>query len=267
MNKKINIFTNLTDSSCDVKAKLIKKLENRNYVVAEKYDDDAVLNIAIGGDGSFLNAVHSSNFSSTPFVGINTGSLGYFQEINMNKLDEFIDDYENGNYYTDELLILKSIFYADGKEVGYKNSLNELVVRSITQKIIHLDVCIDDFHFQTIAGDGVIFSTPSGSTAYNLSLGGAILYQYLKGYQMVPIAPIRSKIYRPLQSPLVLSEETEVKIKIHMDEQDKILISSDGLSIDESEINEVKITIPKNNIKKLVFNPTWYWQNIKDKLL
>lgn len=267
MNKKINVFTNSSEVSLEVQKELVDKLKNKNYIAEKKFNENAELNIVLGGDGTFLRSVHESNFSNIPFVGINTGSLGYFQEINIHELDDFIDKYEKRKYRKDQLLLLKIKFkMKDGSEIT-EYCLNEIVIKSKIHSIIHLNIYIDDYYFQELAGDGLVLSTPSGSTAYNMSLGGAILYQDLEAFQMVPIAPIRSKIYKPLVSPLVLTKDTKVKVEIKEKDLNNILLSYDGIMKDFSNINNIEISIPNFSITKLIFKPTWYWENIQDKLL
>lgn len=266
MNKFINIFTNQNELSREVRNELRTKLAKKSYTTSSYYETNAELNIVIGGDGSFLRAVHDSNFSPIPFVGINTGSLGYFQEINKDEIDSFLTAYERGDYEMEELLLLEAKIKSDSGNYS-QFALNEFSFKSKLTSIIHLDLFVDDFHFETIAGDGLILSTPSGSTAYNLSAGGAILYQQLRGYQLMPLAPINSKRFRTLISPLVVSEKTKVKIKIRETEREHIALACDGIQKYFGSIEEIEFFIPNSVIKKLVFKPTWYWQNIKEKLL
>ena len=97
MKKKlINIFTNGSQFSLETQADLTKKLVDRGYTVTREYSQDAELIICIGGDGSLLETVHSCNFPECPIIGINTGHLGFFQELSPDDLDHFISDYENG---------------------------------------------------------------------------------------------------------------------------------------------------------------------------
>ena len=99
MKKKlINIFTNGSQFSLETQADLTKQLVDRGYTVTREYSHDAELIICIGGDGSLLETVHSCGFPNCPIIGINTGHLGFFQELSPDDLDHFISDYENGLY-------------------------------------------------------------------------------------------------------------------------------------------------------------------------
>ena len=92
-NKIINIISNKNYESRKTKKNLIYKLQEKGFLTPEKYDKNAILNICIGGDGAFLRAVHRNAFPEIPFVGINTGHLGFFQELQPNEVDRFISMY------------------------------------------------------------------------------------------------------------------------------------------------------------------------------
>lgn len=99
----ISLFTNETELSADVESLLKKKLIARGYKVTEGYDEKAELLICIGGDGAFLRTMHRCDFPETPIVGVNTGHLGFFQEVWPEDFDQFIADYERGNYTIQKL--------------------------------------------------------------------------------------------------------------------------------------------------------------------
>ena len=99
--RNINVFTNGTSLSQETKEVLVQKFEENGFTVREEYAPDSELIVCIGGDGAFLQAVHTYDFPESPFIGINTGHLGFFQEVapeNPRKLDAFIRDYKAGKY-------------------------------------------------------------------------------------------------------------------------------------------------------------------------
>ena len=147
-------------------------------------------------------------------------------------------------------------------------SLNEFVVRSTDLSLIHLDVYIDNNHLESFAGDALLVSTPSGSTAYNFSAGGAILYHSLKGYQLTPLAPINSKAYRSLLNSVVIPSDSVLRIKTRTEDiNDNSLIINDGMNLDFKDLDFVEFKIAEKQIRKLSFYKDWYWLNIKDKFL
>ena len=108
MTNIINIFKNKSRYTNTIYHKVKYILQNAGYQVSNVYNENAFLNLVIGGDGTFLNAVHLSNFSTIPFIGINTGHLGFYQEIEVDMLEEFVDALVKGQYKVEELTVLQS---------------------------------------------------------------------------------------------------------------------------------------------------------------
>lgn len=257
----INIFHNHTDKSLIILDVLKELAPSYGFSLNEEFDDQAKINLCIGGDGAFLRAVHGANFSPIPFVGIKTGTLGFFQEIQADELERFLTNLKEKKYMKSSLYLVQASIKM-GKEIRNLYALNDFVLASKDHSVVNISVSIDKNHLQNFAGDGLIVSTPAGSTAYNFSVGGSILYQELKGYQLSPIAPINSKAYRSLLNSLVLSD----KETLTMVPSDNCQLIVDGYII-ESQIDEVSFTMPGNYINRLVFDTNYYWQNIKDKFL
>ena len=111
--------------------------------------------------------------------------MGFYQEVEVGEIENFVKDFKDGNYKIEELTILES-------QVNKKrmDSLNEVVVKSNKNQIVRLKVFIDGNFVENFQGDGLIIATPHGSTAYNLSCGGSILHQSLKGYSLTPLSLI-----------------------------------------------------------------------------
>ncbi len=261
MTNVINIFKNKSKFSKSVYYKTKQMLENHGYVVSKNYDKNAVLNLVIGGDGTFLKAVHDTNFTSIPFIGINTGHLGFYQEIEVNEIEDFILSFKNGLYQTEELTILQSTVNKRKIE-----SLNEVVVKSNKNQIVRLKVFIDGNFVENFSGDGLIIATPHGSTAYNLSCGGSILHQSLKGYSLTPIAPIYSNLNNAIISPIVLPEDATIDIVISKRDNYHTVFIFDGKEYSTKDY-KINIKVSQNTIKKLILDKNHYWSNIKNKLI
>lgn len=269
--KIINIFSNRNKKSVTISKQVKRKFEDRGYIISEKYNNKAVLNICVGGDGAFLRSVHNSSCSRIPFVGINTGNLGFYQEILTTEIDKFVDRYVKGDYETDKLSLVEArVHFKNSNRVVKHYAINEFLLRAKEQSIVHIDVFIDNNHLETFAGDALIISTPSGSTAYNFAAGGSIIYNTLKGYQLTHLAPINSRSYRSLSNSVVLPSETTLKTKVtKIDRNSEYLLIIDGINkyYRRSAIDYIEFGISKKYINKLVFNKNWYWLNIKDKFL
>lgn len=261
MTNKINIFRNQSKFTKNVYNKTKKVLNDYGYIVTKSYEKDAELNLVIGGDGTFLSAVNQTNFTNIPFIGINTGHLGFYQEISPNNVENFVMEYSKGNYFIEELSILDS-------KVGNRhvNSLNEVVVKSKRNQLVRLKLFIDNNFIENFCGDGLIISTPHGSTAYNLSCNGAILHQSLRGFQLTPIAPVFSSLTRALRAPIILPQSAEIEIVISKRDSNHTIFLFDGREYD-SRNYKISTTVSNKKIKKLILNKNHYWSNIKDKLL
>lgn len=256
--KNINIYTNTKEESLVTKKILSKKLKDLGYTINSK--EKPCLNISIGGDGSFLKAVRDSGYCQSPFVGINTGHLGFYQEVNPDNIDQFIQSYEASNYSLSEVNLL-TCNIDDNKSDYY--SVNDFVVKEEEGNVVHLNVYLDGFLLETFAGDGLIVSTPTGSTAYNYSVGGAILYQELRGFQLSPIAPLSTKAYRSMLNPIVMDEDS----KLTIEPKSLTSIYIDGMKLDARANKKYEFSFGKKSIKKLVFDQNWYWESIRNKFL
>ncbi|WP_236908355.1 NAD(+)/NADH kinase [Clostridium sp. Cult3] len=262
----INVISNYNPASQKTSKLLIDKLDSKGFQVSSKYDNNAELNICVGGDGAFLRAVHRHKFTNIPFVGINTGHLGFFQEILPENIDTFIEKYIQKDYVVEKIFLVKA-------DVCTKNScfqlfgVNEIVVKGIQSKVVHLEVFVNGNHLEKFCGDGMIISTPVGSTAYNFSSGGSIIYPSLKTLQLTPLSPISSRAYRSLPNSAVIPGDIEITIKPEYRYENSILIIVDGMEYRYDNITEVNFTIPEKTISKLNFDRNMYWNNLKSKFL
>ena len=261
MTNKVNVFKNKSKFSKSVFQKSKKIMQKYGYTFTSSYEDDAVLNLVIGGDGTFLNAVHLSNFSDIPCIGINTGHLGFYQEVEVNMIENFIRSFDNKNYRIENLSILEARI--NNKII---NSINEVVVKSDRNQIIRLKVFIDGNFIEAYSGDGLIISTPHGSTAYNLSAGGAILHQSLNGFQLTPIAPVYSNMNKSLRCPVVLPNDATIDINISKRDNYHTVFIFDGKEYSSKDY-KIRIGVSDRKIKKLILNKNHYWTNIKNKLM
>lgn len=245
MTNKINVFKNKSKFSKSVFQKSKKIMQKYGYTFTSSYEDDAVLNLVIGGDGTFLNAVHLSNFSDIPFIGINTGHLGFYQEVEVNMIENFIRSFDNKDYRIENLSILEARI--NNKII---NSINEVVVKSDRNQIIRLKVFIDGNFIEAYSGDGLIISTPHGSTAYNLSAGGAILHQSLNGFQLTPIAPVYSNMNKSLRCPVVLPNDATIDINISKRDNYHTVFIFDGKEYSSKDY-KIRIGVSDRKIKNL----------------
>jgi len=156
--------------------------------------------VSLGGDGTLLSLVRRSYGCDKPILGINAGNLGFLADTPIESVDEMLDRLVLGDYRIDNRMLIEGYIESrDGKKDFY--AFNDVVItRPTISHMAKLEASIDGDWFNTYHGDGLIISTPTGSTAYNLSLGGPIMYPLSKVFIMTPIAP-HSLTQRPLVVP------------------------------------------------------------------
>lgn len=261
--KKICLFANDNDKSLEARKIIEQKLIDNNFIVT---DEDYHLAIAIGGDGSFLRMVKNTNFhSDVYYIGVNVGTLGFMQEVNLDNFDEFIDELKNGTYKAEEIGIQEiEVKYKEGLSRFY--SLNEILIRDKNLKLTKIDVRIDNDLLENFVGDGLLIASSSGSTAHNVSYGGSIVYNTFTSLQITPIAPINSKVYRTLPNSVIVPDKKEILLIPHL-ENKNLLITIDGDNHYYEDVTVITTTIDQKKIKVLRLSNYSFSNKIYEKLL
>lgn len=258
--KSFKIYSNNNDKALNATNIIKEKLIKNGLVESDEYD----LAIAIGGDGSFLRMVKYTNFNSDClYVGINAGTLGFAQEVSLNNIDEFIRDIKNGNYKVDTIGVQKTKVVTNEGDSNFF-SLNEIVIRDKELNTAVLDVLVDDVYLEEYHGDGLLIATSFGSTAYNLSFGGSIIYNTFHTLQITPIAPLNNKSYRSLLNSVVLPEDKLVKI---IPKNKNILVTIDGENKIYDNVLYIETTIKEKRIKCLRSKDYDFSLKINEKFL
>lgn len=257
----IKIFSNDNQKSQEVKDKLITLL-NKNHFNLVNTDPDLV--IAIGGDGSCLRSVKQMIFNSNVlYVGVNAGTLGFLQEVKIDDLESFVESLSNCNYKIEEVGIQETEIHIN-EDVHHYYSLNEIVIREKDLNTAILEIKIDDAKIERYIGDGILISTSIGSTAYNLSFGGSIVYNTLHTLQITPIAPLNNKSYRNLMNSVIIPENTEIKI---IPSKKNLLISIDGDNKVFEDVDMIKTYVKNKRIKFLRLQNYNFYEKLNEKLL
>ncbi len=158
--------------------------------------------VSLGGDGTLLSLVRRSYQHHKPVVGINAGNLGFLADITVAEVDSFLTQLHAGDYRIDQrMMIAGYIKKRSGAKINFF-ALNDIVVTSpIPSKMVHLNASIDGERFNSYRGDGIIISTPTGSTAYNLAAGGPVVYPLTKAFIITPVMAHSLTNQRPLVVP------------------------------------------------------------------
>ena len=262
MIKNIKLFVNNNKESIK-QSKIVKdKLITNGFNVVE--DDKFELAIAIGGDGSFLRTVRDNNFNGNIYyVGINTGHLGFLQDINPEDVDKFIEELMNKNYKVDKIGIQETTVIYENKEEEFY-SLNEVVIRDANLDLLKAKVYIDDEYLEKYVGDGLMIATSTGSTAYNLSYNGSIVYPSFSTLQITSMAPINSIRFRSLINSIIIPDKKIIKVN---PKNKNILITVDGVNEVFDNVKEIRCTIDEKIIKCLRFSHYSFPKKINEKLL
>lgn len=264
-DKIVCIFSNENKHSNAVKEILEKKFCQMGYKITDSCDLDSELVVCVGGDGAFLRALHQWDFPPIPFLGINTGHLGFFQEYQPENLDAFIDNYLKGRFSIQKLATASAeLSYEGGKKS--LQALNEIVIKSGDSHTVHLNISIADSFIERFSGDGICVATPAGSTGYNYSLGGSIIDPRLRVLQVTPIAPMNTTAYRSFTSSLVLPSELSIVV-VPEKEYEDVHISTDSIEKLYKGVKELKVNISDKEVNLLRFENYDFWNKVKSKFL
>jgi len=262
----INVFANDNALSRETRRHLKQKLEKSGFIVPREFDPNAELVICVGGDGSFLQTLRKYNFPKVPFVGINTGHLGFFQELYPDQLDEFIFKYKKGNFSIQEFRTIGADIRI-GKGKSRLKGLNEIVIRGDKSITAHLNISIENSFVERFSGDGILVATPAGSTAYNYALGGSIVDPRLSLLQITPIAPMNTTAYRSFMSSVIVPPDLSVNIYPEYTSESTLLIIVDGLEYRFQDITDISINFTGTTVQLLRTENYDFWNKVKSKFL
>lgn len=232
--KRIGININRTkDKSTEIlnliKDIILKEIDNSIITVLDEVElnhevlKDLDMIISLGGDGTILNTVRLIEGHHIPILGVNIGNLGFLTSAELNNFEEEFKDILNGNYTIENRLLLDCKINKD--ENTKFRALNDIVISKGTlSRIVKFNIYIDGFLFTSFKADGIIISTPTGSTAYSMSAGGPIIYPTLKVISITPICP-----HILGMRTLVIDSNSEIQIKPELS-SDKIFLTIDGQS-------------------------------------
>ena len=212
--------------------------------------------VSVGGDGTLLSVVRKSFNYDVPVLGIHMGTLGFLTDIIYEEFSTFLTDFKSDNYRIDNRMLVECCVN-DKCFVAF----NDIVIsRKTVSSMITIKAKIDGNYFNSYYGDGVIISTPTGSTAYNLSVGGPVVYPLTEAFIITPVAP-----HSLTQRPLVMPADIVIEFKI-TDPQGAVLLI-DGQDTHEVENNAViKVTIAQKKAKLIHRTKRNFFEVLNEKL-
>lgn len=215
--------------------------------------------VSFGGDGTLISTARKSFDFDIPILGVHAGSLGFLADLSLDELDAFVVKMMQKNYRIDERAVLEATVIKNSKEVKMYAFNDVVLTRERVSKMIHIETLVDSKAFNTYYGDGLIVSTPTGSTAYNLSAGGPVLFPMSNVFALTPICPHSLK-----QRPVVLPGRFSLEMKTS---DERALIIIDGQDMHELELGEsIHIRLAQNTVKLIHKEDYNYFSVLKEKL-
>ena len=226
---------------------------------SNQFEADIVL--SIGGDGTFLHAASSVGSKGVPILGINTGRLGFLAETSPKEMEETIDDIFNKNYTIEERSLLQ-VECPDQPLKGYPYGLNEVsVLKRDSSSMIAIHTTVNNTYLSTYQADGLIIATPTGSTAYSLSVGGPIIMPQTNTIAITPVAPHSLNM-----RPIVLNDDCEITLDIES-RSHNFLVSIDGRSETCKQGSRLVIHKAPYTIKLVKRDGQHFFHTLRNKMM
>lgn len=218
--------------------------------------------IVLGGDGTFLSAARLIGGKSVPIMGVNLGSLGFLTEVTREEIYPVLDRVLKGDFEIEDRMMLDIKVLREGEKIAGHKVLNDVVVnKGALARIIDLDVKIDNQFVISYRSDGLIISTPTGSTAYSLAAGGPIVYPSLHALILAPICP-----FNLTNRPIIIPDNVSIEIQLATDYED-VHITLDGqvgLGMKYKDVLEIKRS--QDGIKLIKISEKNHYEILRKKL-
>lgn len=219
--------------------------------------------IVLGGDGTLLGAARRVAAYGVPILGVNLGGLGFLTEIPLKRLYPVMERMLEGRLEVESRLMLETRVTRENEEVCRFMVLNDVVInKGALARIIDLDVYIDEQFLTTFRADGLIVSTPTGSTAYNLSAGGPILYPTMSSYILTPICP-----FALTNRPIILPDSSTIYITLSRKSEERVSLTFDGqVGFDLRYADRVAVYKAEERIRLIKSPDQSYFEILREKL-
>jgi NAD+ kinase len=231
------------------------------FSTADESPDDIDFLISIGGDGTFLESMLYLKSSDIPVIGLNSGRMGYLANIGCDEISKAIDTLFNRDYEIEERTLLRiegNVPLFD----GYNFALNEVSVQKTDSSLISIDTWINDEFINTYWTDGLIIATPTGSTAYSLSVGGPIVIPESRNFILAPIAS-----HNLSMRPMVVPDDVIIRLVINSRNGTFLITADNRNMILNMENNELLVRKTKFILKMLKLPYNNYFQTLRNKLM
>jgi NAD+ kinase len=227
--------------------------------------------ISIGGDGTMLHAFHTfiDHIPNIAFVGVHTGHLGFYSDWKSDELSQLIDLMSNNLLSADNsarIVKYPLLELTIHKKSGTTShiALNEFTIKGVYGTLV-AQIDINGQAFEMFRGDGICVSTPSGSTAYNKSLGGAMVHPSIEAIQIAEIASINNRVYRTMGAPLLLPKHHQCDIYPSKDQ--RLIIGIDHIALPMDDLISVSCKVSEQKISFARYRPYPFWDRVRSAFL
>lgn len=261
---------------------LVNRGDSLSLSLAEKFNKLAAMQnltfnreephvvVTIGGDGTLLQAFHHYKpiLDKVSFVGIHTGHLGFYADWTPDELEGLVGMMAAHSPATIRTAIYPVLEMQVESKKGRERflALNESTVKCLEGTLV-IQADINQEPFETFRGDGLCISTPSGSTAYNKSLGGAVLHPSLESIQLAEIASINNRVYRTLGSSLVLPKHHQLSLYPKGRKEKCILFSLDHLNFQREEVSAIHYSVAQEKVRFARFRSFPFWNRVREAFI
>ncbi|MCX7794047.1 MAG: NAD(+)/NADH kinase [Thermodesulfovibrionales bacterium] len=233
-----------------------------NGTSRQEIPDLVDLIIVLGGDGTLLSVARLVAGRDVPILGVNLGTLGFLTEVSRDEIKDAIGKLLKGEYSIEKRIMLLAKVIRNGKEISTNNVLNDVVInKGALARIIDLETFIDERFVTLFKADGLIVSTPTGSTAYNLSAGGPIIYPTLDCMVLTPICP-----HTLTNRPIVLPGSSKIEVRLRSESQDVYLTLDGQIGFNLMRNDSVIITKADFRISLVIPPEKNYFEILRTKL-
>lgn len=214
--------------------------------------------ISIGGDGTLISLARRSFKFQKPILAVNLGNLGFLTDVDGKDIFNAIDRIMADNYRIDQRMVIKLSAEISGEKEDFY-AVNDIVIKHMFNKMLHINLSIDKSLANRYFGDALIISTPTGSTGYNISAGGPVVFPYAKNFIFTPICP-----HSLTQRSLVLPVDFDIQFNI--DEEDGIIILDGQDTIKFSYNDTIKISMSSKFVEVIHRRERNFFNIVRDKL-
>ena len=224
-------------------------------------DFEADMVLCMGGDGTFLKAASYVGNKNIPILGINTGRLGFLADVSPEEMEDTFKDIYNHNYQVEDRSVLQVI--SNGQPLkGYPCGLNEIaILKRDSSSMIAIHTSINGAYLTTYQADGLVIATPTGSTAYSLSIGGPVIVPHSNTIAITPVAPHSLNV-----RPIVINDDWEITLDVES-RSHNFLIAIDGRSETCREGTRLTIRKADYNIKVVKRPNHVFFHTLRDKMM